>query len=703
MTRSNRGFCTKLFFSAILMCFGIAVCSQVSDGVLAGEKIEKEPGSLIAIARNIDRLIQLDLKRNKQSTNAMASDSTFLRRVYLDTVGRIPDIAETRAFLHSKNPNKRVELIDKLVESPGYISQSFNFWADTLRIKTRLNQQVSGEPFMHWMRDSLAANKPYDLMVREMLTASGAANERGNGATGYLLRDRGMPLDSMSNTVRVFLGTRIECAQCHNHPFADWTQRQFFEMAAFFGGIQYVNELFTKPEGRKLMRQARSMSGQENQQAAQRLRRQLRRTLQPGLTNTGTGVERLPSDYAYEDAKPNDFVLAKTMYGAPADLEPEVPTIPKKVAARMAKQKKKRRQVPAKFIPEIGSREAFASWVTDRENPYFTKVIVNRMWAKYMGMPLVPKIDDMGQDANSANPELSAYLEGVMRDLDYDLKTFQKIVLLTKTYQRESNNTGPGEGQRYHFSGPLARRMSAEQIWDSMLTLVVPKIDSTINTSMSARAKAVYDNYDSLVGKSSQEILSQLKGEDGQMMTPQQLRRKRQREMQSQVRPLRRRLMIARRKGDKQAEAKVLAELEELGLDPSAMNSRRKFGNKLLRASELPSPTPPGHFLREFGQSDRDQPDGAFISPTVPQVLNLVNGFIEENLLGKKNGILLTLLGRTKKTDQKIRTVFLFVLNRQPSKSELVTWRKDVAQDSKSALNDLIWTLVNCHEFRQLN
>ncbi len=414
-------------------------------------------------------------------------------------------------------------------------------------------------------------------------------------------------------------------------------------------------------------------------------------------------MARLPNDYAYDDGKPNDFVLAKTLFGKPAAINPKVPKIPRRFAERMKKAKNKKRMMRRSFAKDIRSRDAFADWLTDDENPLFTTVIVNRMWAKLMGHPLVPAIDDMREDGVSVNPALSAHLNKLMKDLHYDLKAFQTVILLSKTYQRESETSLPQAPERFRFPGPLSRRMSAEQFWDSMLTLVVPNIDSTITEPMSLRAKAVYDNYELLSGKSAQEIIAQFKGPEGSMMSQQELRRQKRSEFREKLRPLRRALVQARRRKDKQAEAEALAGLKALGIDGDNFLSQQRYGRELLRASELPSPTPPGHFLREFGQSDRDQANGASTAPTVPQVLNLVNGFVEKNLLAKRQGMMLSALRRTQKTDQKIRLVFLFVLNRQPSRAEIASWRGDAAKIGEPAIFDLIWTLVNSHEFRQLS
>ncbi len=190
------------------------------------------------ISNEIDRLINDQLESTQQPNHPRTSDEVFLRRVYLDIAGRIPTIQEATRFLESSSEGKRSELIDQLLDSYGYVSRQFNFFADLLRVQSRA-RNVNGQPYIDFIKDSLSENKPYDQFVRELLCASGPMIEKGNGATGYYLRDLGMPEDNMSNTIRIFLGTRLECAQCHDHPFDKWTQRQYFEMVAFTGGMTY--------------------------------------------------------------------------------------------------------------------------------------------------------------------------------------------------------------------------------------------------------------------------------------------------------------------------------------------------------------------------------------------------------------------------------------------------------------------------------
>ena len=245
-----------------------------SDDAVADRTTEIDRATAKRMAARIDAIVEQSLRENGLKPNPLASDATVLRRTYLATIGRIPSEAEVTNFARGSSSDKSLALIDDLLASDGYVSHQFNWWADLLRTRARLANRVSGEPYIHWLKQSLEENKPYDTMVRELLTAEGPSHKRGNGATGYYMRDFNMPEDNMSNTIRLFLGSRLECAQCHNHPFDKWTQKQYFEMVAFTGGMRYQSNFRRDPRMQKLAVKAREKWGRNGQRA-------LFRTLQP--------------------------------------------------------------------------------------------------------------------------------------------------------------------------------------------------------------------------------------------------------------------------------------------------------------------------------------------------------------------------------------------------------------------------------------
>jgi len=219
-----------------LFATALALVFAFSPGLQAEKKKGKEVNIQNAAAK-IDDLVEKGLKKEEMKPNGGINDDVFLRRAYLDIVGRVPTIEEAENFHGSTYPRKRSQLVSDLLESDGHVSHAFNFWADVLRINSALGNgaRQAEDAYQLWLKEGLKNNKPYDQMVYEMVSATGKVWD--NGAIGYYIRDRGMPLDNMSNTVRIFLGTRLECAQCHNHPFDKWTQMDYYHMAAFSYGM----------------------------------------------------------------------------------------------------------------------------------------------------------------------------------------------------------------------------------------------------------------------------------------------------------------------------------------------------------------------------------------------------------------------------------------------------------------------------------
>ncbi len=277
----------------------LIVCTLVCVGQLCegGDSVSRSSPQLQTVidewAATIDRLIDDDLQRNQLQLLEITSDQQFVRRVYLDIVGRIPTLEELRVFLDSQSVKKRGDLIASLLSSPGHVSHDYNFWADILRIKDE-DSAISRAFYVSWLKDSLASNKPYDQFVRELVTASGSGWEHGNGAVGYYLRDRGMPLDNMANTLRIFAGTRVACAQCHDHPNDRWTRREFFQMAAYTNDIStgVRDELFGKIYERELattderLREFRSTSATLFTQTKWSAHRTARSSFRPAISTT---------------------------------------------------------------------------------------------------------------------------------------------------------------------------------------------------------------------------------------------------------------------------------------------------------------------------------------------------------------------------------------------------------------------------------
>ena len=656
----------------------------------------------------IDSLVEKKLRSYNLRPNKQIDDETFLRRAYLKIIGRTPNINEFESFSESRDNDKRSKLVDELLGSEGYVSHWFNFWADILRIKDRLNNRISGIPYKNYIKQFISNNQPYDEWVREMLSSTGPLWVKGNEGVSYFARDANMPLDSMANTVRVFLGTSLECAQCHDHPFDRWTQKQFYEMAAFTSGstnlrmksAENLNSLnrLAREERRKLEQSDEPQKSRQIQNAV----RDMQDILQTGLTSLGNGKINLPKDYQYDNAKPNQSLSGKTIFGKEIDVKTKA--------------------------PEAGSRETYANWLASDSNPRFTAVIVNRLWKEVFGLALIEPLDNMFDDTLATDPVLQLHLEKVMVALDYDLKEFLRILYNTKIFERASiardvipkDNkdtsipidvkwvvAGPNPDKQsqgsvpFFYQGPILERMSGEQIWDSLVNLTVNNLDSR---KLEQNTKG-YQQFQNLSTLSGEELFNQIMSKINK--TPIAENKNKFGKPINTDCPIKPGRAIDPTLLALNENGETLAFCCESCVDKyQSQQEARKQEYKQsfvkdrnsVRASELPSPAPVGHLIREFGGSDREQIENANKSASATQVLNLINGFVETRLLKNKNFEIIKSIQSKKSLDDKIAVGYKYILSRAPSSAELRIFKEGIIKD-KEPYKEIIWTLINTHEF----
>ncbi|REJ74707.1 MAG: DUF1549 domain-containing protein [Planctomycetota bacterium] len=592
--------------------------------VVESEQVDpKRRQEALVGAKEIDRLVAANYKKHDVTPNPRTTDEQFVRRIYLDIAGRIPTFPEARRFLNTPNPDKRSDLIDELLGSEDYASHSFNYWADVLRYTDNLNNSVRGEHYRQWIKQSLAENKPWDEMVHEMLTAEGLVWE--DPATGYLQRDANMPLDNMNNTVRIFLGTRIGCAQCHDHPFDRWTQKEFYQVAAFtFGTLTRTGggdkRYWEENPNSRLSEEYDAIEQEEEDRRRNSYRFNRLIAYNQQIVNDQPGRKiKLPHDYAYSDAKPGDVIEPATLFGD-----------------------------PAKVVGDEPPRHAFARWLTSKDNPRFALTIANRLWKRAFGVGQIEPVDNMMDETVAENPELMAFLESEMKRLDFDMKQYLRMIYNSETYQREASSHEVHLGEPYHFPGPVLRRMTAEQLWDSFLTLAIGD----------------RNNFRELPA----EVRTSITGVDLSSISAPEL-------------------LVAMNEGQEVDRGRYQRE-----------KGYRYKGVLLARASELPSPVPADHFLRIFGQSDRELISASSDSGSVPQVLFMFNGPISHMML-EENSTMYNNVMKTKSVGAGIKAAFLTILSREPTTEELQLAMREVEEKGPAGYGNVIWSLVNTREF----
>jgi hypothetical protein len=750
------------FSIAILLTSLVSLTHFGSVGMALG-------ADLLSRSAEIDNRVNANLTKNKVEPLEPASDEVFVRRIHLDIIGRIPTLKETTEFLKDPSADKRTRFINALMASDGYVQNFANYWSDILRVKSTLttgNSQPAGAAYTKWLHDALEKNKAYDVMVRELLTANGKTYE--NGAVGFYIRDYNMPLDNMAVTTQVFLGTSMVCAQCHNHPFDKWTQMDYYQMAAHSNGMTSTNGL-----SNPLLAKAFYGSGKKNKKGGDAMAAKLPAGLERKdvgkamneilrplryntvLDNSATRPLNLPHDYQYSDAKPKQAI------------EPMIP-------ASFSKD--------GKIVKEgTNPIQAYAKWMSSKENPRFTLVIANRLWKKVMGLGLIEPVDEITDSTVPGNPQLMTYLENLMRDLNYDMKAFLTILYNTASYQRAAYAKDVELGEVYHFPGPLLRRMSAEQIWDSMVTLHkpspdTPSLESQINRDITIRqvewldralnaltpeelaagaaqvaqiqrqlsadvrkaqtdlmeatknkdedairaAKKVVTNQRKAIDQAAEDIVYSMGfkkfaelAKDGKLKEQvddaefakeiaQVMRDKQGADLhiddalQIMARQQRGRLTeIQKARLKKDAELLKADEKQEI----VALKAWETFRDTyMVRAADLRSPAPNGHFLREFGQSDRELVENSNDEASVGQALMLLNGKTFSQLLNPYT-VISRALKRGETADQTIDIIYLSLMSRKATSEEKELLRPVVEKNGATGKSDALWAVLNTRQF----
>jgi hypothetical protein len=361
------------------------------------------------LAGHIDKLIAQKLKAEGIAASGRTSDAEFLRRVYLDLTGKIPTAEKAAAFLDSTQPEKRARLINELLASEDYGRHLADVWQALLLPRssdTRFFLQYYPN-LAGWLAEQFNEGAGWDRITRQIVTATGAVNKSGP-AVYWLVN--GTPDKATDNVTRMFLGVQLQCAQCHNHPFTEWKQNEYWHMAAFF--------LKVRPEGnpRQAARNGGTISVSES--SGPRGRRQV-----------------LP---------PSAKILPPKFLGG------EQPTV------------KERDPV----------RPLLAEWMTSAKNPYFAKAMVNRTWGLLFGRGFVNPVDDMHEGNPASHPELLADLAKQFSANGFDVKYLLRAICNSEAYQRSSKPNGNNaDADASLFARMAIRPLTPEQLYDALTQL----------------------------------------------------------------------------------------------------------------------------------------------------------------------------------------------------------------------------------------
>ena len=343
----------------------------------------------------IDELVLEKLQSLNLPPSPRCTDSEFIRRAFIDACGILPTGQETRDFLADKSPAKRDKLIESLLRRPEFVDYWTYKWSDLLLVSTKQLKPPAVWSYYNWIRNNVAANTPWDVFARKVITAQGSTLENG-AANFYVLHDD--PRTMSETTSQAFLGMSINCAKCHNHPLEKWTNNQYYQMANLFARVR---------------------------------------------TKTGSGE----GDNVIFVSNSGDLIQPLT--GKP---QPPTPLDGRSQSIDSPEDR----------------RIALADWLVSRNNPYFSRAIVNRVWANFMTVGLVEAVDDMRVTNPASNEKLLSAMARYLADQKFDLKALMRLIMQSETYQRASQTSPQNSGDTRFYSHHYPRRLMAEVMHDAV-------------------------------------------------------------------------------------------------------------------------------------------------------------------------------------------------------------------------------------------
>lgn len=363
----------------------------------------------------LDELLFERLRELRVNPSPMTGDEPFVRRAYLDAIGMLPTAAEARAFCQSTEPDKRERLIDDLLGRPEFADHWALKWADILRVEEKVLDPRGVERFHGWIRDSIADNKPLDRFVRELLRGAGSTYQ--NPAANFWRANRD-PATRGETTARLFLGARLQCAKCHNHPFDRWTQDDYYAWGALFAKIDY--EIVNNERQDKLDKN--EFNGEQ--------------------------IVQLSAAGGFADPRTGRFAQPKLL-GA-------------------------ERLGPGSYHDRL---TPLAVWLTSPENRLFAQSQVNFVWYHLLGRGLVEPIDDFRATNPATHPAVLEWLAEDFVQHGFDLQHLVRTVMTSRVYQLSAEPNASNENYDSHFARAIVVRLPAEKLLDAQVQVLGRPVD----------------------------------------------------------------------------------------------------------------------------------------------------------------------------------------------------------------------------------
>ncbi len=382
-------------------------------------------------ANALDEAVFAKLKRLRLNPADQCGDEVFVRRVFLDLLGIIPSADEARAFVSDTGKDKRARLVDRLLERPEFAEFWALKWADLLRLDERTLDEKGALRFYDWLRESIAAHEPLDQFARELIAGRGSTY--ATPAANYY-RNLRTPVERAEAAAQVWLGTRLQCAQCHNHPYERWTQDNYHDWTALFARVDYqVLENRRRDENDK-----HEFKGEQVVFLKNSGEHKNPRTGKPAVAKFLGVVKPVEVGSGKPEVGNSHFALPTSGFVWPTNA-----------------------------IADPTELDALAVWLTSPTHPLFARVQANRIWFHLMGRGLVEPIDDFRLTNPASHPALLDALTAELVKSGFDLRHVIRLIANSRTYQLAAKPTKGAEDDSMNYSHTVIRRLTAEQLLDA--------------------------------------------------------------------------------------------------------------------------------------------------------------------------------------------------------------------------------------------
>lgn len=426
----------------------------------------KVPATEFAKRNNlVDEPVFKKLQTLRIPPSPLCDDSTYLRRVSLDLTGTLPSVEEVQAFLKDTREDKRARIVDDLLKRPEFV----DFWtlqfSDLLQNRKERDHDVRGtkgvRSFHSWLRSQVAANRPWNELAKDVITASGDVST--SPQIGYYItlvgeKQRAEESEIGDSVAQAFLGSRIGCARCHNHPLEKYTQDDYYHFAAFFSKVSLKRE---NPDAGRTVLSISSREEFEKRKEISQIEKALSEAEAALKDKSGDELDKAKRKVAEQDKKLADArkQLDKLQAKMPVITQPRT---------RMPMAPRPLDRSVFDFHPGQDLRLRLAEWITDPSNENFSGAMVNRLWKHFLGVGLVEQVDDLRASNPPSNPELWSALTREFVSSRYDLKHVLRLIVNSRAYQLSSVTLPGNEKDRRFYSHYYARRLPAEVLMDAV-------------------------------------------------------------------------------------------------------------------------------------------------------------------------------------------------------------------------------------------